>query len=160
MDASAIEQEKQALITALRLLAATPKSRKILEKKLEAKGYLPQVVEKTLDRLEEKGLMNDKALAQSLFQSLVTQRPSGRRRIAFELERRGIARPLIDEILDKYSLEEEGQCAHELARQKWERWRNEEMARRRKKTFDFLIRRGFDFSLARKVIDTLHHGTS
>lgn len=158
MGPSAGEQQRQALITSLRLLAATPKSRKTLEKKLEAKGYLPKVVERTLDHLEEKGLMNDRALALSLFQSLVTQRPSGRRRIAYELERRGIARTVVNEILEKYSVEDERRCALELAVQRWERWRNEEIPRRRKKTYDFLVRRGFDFSLARDVTDTLHHG--
>ena len=158
MGPSAGEQQRQALITSLRLLAATPKSRKTLEKKLEAKGYLPKVVERTLDHLEEKGLMNDRALALSLIQSLVTQRPSGRRRIAYELERRGIARTVVNEILEKYSVEDERRCALELAVQRWERWRNEEIPRRRKKTYDFLVRRGFDFSLARDVTDTLHHG--
>jgi len=158
MDSSIDEQERQALITSLRLLTSTSKSRKALEKRLASKGYLPDVVKRTLDRLEGEGLMNDKVLAQSLFQSFVTQRPSGRKRIAFELKRRGITSDVTQEVLEKYSAEEERRIACELATLKWERWRNLEITRRRKKTYDFLVRRGFDFSLAREVTDGLQHG--
>lgn len=145
-------QERQALVTALRMLAATPKSRKNLQQKLEQKGFDRNVLESTLARLERQGLLNDRTFALSLYQSLSSYRPSGRKRIAYELEKRGIEETHIQEILEKYSPEEERNKAIELAWQKHERWKNLEPVKRKKKIYDFLVRRGFDFSLSRDVV--------
>lgn len=149
------EQEKQALVTALRLLTATPKSRKGLQDKLKQKGYPPEVLDVTLDRLEKQGLLNDRALAQSLCQSYVNYKFSGRKRIAFELGKKGIRQNLIHEVLESYSPEEEKDKALELAKQKWDRWTRLDKMKRRKKVYDFLLRRGFDFNIARETIDKL-----
>lgn len=149
------EQEKQARVTSLRLLAATPKSRKALQKKLEERGFPREVIEKTLDHLEGERLLDDRVLAQALFQNFSTHRISGRRRIAFELEKRGIRRSLVDELLERYRPEDERVQALELARLKRQRWLKLDRLKRRKKTYDFLIRRGFDFSLAREVMDEI-----
>lgn len=152
------EQEKQAFLTALRLLAATPKSRKGLRDKLRQKGYAREVLNTTLDRLEQRGLLNDRSLAQSLCQSFILYKPSGRKRIAFELEKRGIRESLIQEVLAGYSPEEERRRAVELARSRWERSARLETSKRWKKVYGFLLRRGFDFSLARAVVEELKRG--
>lgn len=146
------EPEKQALVTSLRLLAITSKSRKGLAEKLEERGFSREVVEGTLNRLEKQGLLNDRSLAQSLLQSYTCYRPSGRRRIAFEMGKRGIKDALIEEVLEKYTLGEEKEKALELARDKGLRWKRLERMKRRKKIYDFLVRRGFDFHLAREVV--------
>lgn len=146
------EQERQALVTSLRLLAATPKSRKGLARKLEERGFSQEVIEGTLDRLERQGLLNDRSLAQSLFQSYIYHRPSGRKRIAFEMGKRGIKDSTIEEVLEKYTPQEEKEKASELARDKVLRWKKLERMKRRKKIYDFLVRRGFDFSLSREVV--------
>lgn len=147
------EQEKQALISALKLLAATPKSREGLHEKLQERGYPPEVLEITLNRLEKQGILNDRSYAQSLFQTFLTQRPSGRRRIAFELSKRGIKAPVIQDILEDYNSEKERENALGLARAKHDRWLSLDVKKRRKKIYDFLLRRGFDFSIAREALD-------
>jgi regulatory protein len=152
------EQEKQALVTSLRLLTATPKSRKMLGKKLAGKGYAADVIEKTVNSLEGQGLLNDRLFAQSLFHSLMSRRISGRKRIAFEMKKRGIDGSLIEEFLESYGAEEEHAKASELAMQKYERWQNIDKLKREKKIYDFLVRRGFDFSLAREVAREIKRG--
>lgn len=154
------EKQKQALVTSLRLLAATPKSRKALQKKLEERGFPREVVENTLNHLEEQHLLNDRALAQVLFQNFSAHRVSGRRRIAYELKKRGIRSSLVEELLEGYHPEEERLRALELAKLKQERWQKLDRMKRRKKTYDFLVRRGFDFSLAREVINEIETGNS
>lgn len=158
MSSSTDDQEKQALVTSLRLLAATPKTRKALGKKLEEKGFRPEVVSKTLSLLEKQGLMNDRTLAQSLIQSFIYQRPSGKRRITFELERRGIGKALAQELLLQYSPEEERKQALELGQFKWEKSRKVDPLKRRKKVYDFLVRRGFDFAMARDIVVQIERG--
>lgn len=151
------EQEKQALVTSLRLLAATPKSRKVLQKKLDQKGYAEEVVRKTLTQLENQGLLNDRSLAQSLFQTLSSYRGEGRKRIAFEMQKRGIGNDLIQEFLKKYSFDDEHSKALELARDRQERWKRIDRTKRRKKIYDFLCRRGFDFALSREVMSEIEN---
>jgi len=149
------DQEKQALITSLRLLAASPKSRRGLQKKLEAKGYAREIIEKTLIRLEQQGVVNDQMFAQDLFQNLSARRFSGRKRIAFEMERRGVGTATVRELLEGYKPEEERAKAFEVARLKRERWMRLDKPKRRKRIYDFLVRRGFDFSLSKEVTDEI-----
>lgn len=148
-----MEQEKQALVSALRLLAATPKSRKTLMRKLAERGYPSEVLDRTMTHLEKQGLLNDKALALSLLRSFVNVRPSGRKKIAFELKKRGIQSDIAQNILDEYSPEEERGKALELAKDKQTRWQKLEPVKRRKKIYAFLLRRGFEYSLARDVLE-------
>lgn len=149
------EQEKQALVTSLRLLSATPKSRKGLASKLEERGFPRTVIEGTLNQLEKQGLLNDRSLAQSLLQSYLYRRPSGRKRIAFEMGKRGIKDSLVEELLQKYTPDEEREKATELARHRRLRWKQLDRGKRRKKLYDFLVRRGFDFSLSREVTESV-----
>ena len=152
------EQEKQATITALRLLTATPKSKARLKQKLKEKGYPSQVIDGTLSRLEREGLLNDKNFAFSVFQTFSQYRPSGRKRIAFEMKKRGIGEGMIDKILEKFDPESERQAALQLAETKLNRWQKLEPTKWRKKIYDFLIRRGFDFTLAREIVDGIDKG--
>ena len=59
-------QQNQAWVTSLRLLAATPKTRKELANKLAGKGFSESVVEETLDKMEAQGLLSDLAYAKNL----------------------------------------------------------------------------------------------
>lgn len=149
------EQRRQALVTSLRLLTASPKSRKLLEQKLLDKGFEPAVVTATLGKLEEQGLLNDRLFGQSVFESLLNRRVSGRKRVAFELKKRGVPESLAQELLGGYTPEQEREKAVELARDRYRRWEKLERMKRQKKIYDFLIRRGFDFSLARGVVDAI-----
>ena len=147
------EQEKQATLIALRLLAATPKSKKRLKQKLEEKGFSGEVTDGVLGKLEKQGVLNDKNLAAAVFQTYSSYRPSGRRRIAFEMEKRGITHGLVEEVLQRDTPEEERGRALALARLRFENWKKLHPAKRQKKLYDYLIRRGFDYAVAREVIE-------
>ncbi len=149
------EQRKQAWMISLRLLAATPKSRKELTRKLTEKGFDPGIVEETLDGLEQKGLLSDRAYAQNLISRFVNEKPSGKRKISFELKRRGVPGKIQQELLDGISVEQETENARDLARLKWERFKSLEPEKRKKRVYDFLLRRGFDFNLVRDVMQEI-----
>ncbi len=149
------EQKKQAWLTALRMLAATPKSRKDLEKKLSQKGYPAELVTEVLDRLESQNILNDRAYAANLISRYQAGKPSGRKRIEFELKRRGVAGPMREELLSEITEESERQRAFELAEDKWRRFGALDRDKRKKKVYDFLCRRGFDFTTARDCISQL-----
>ena len=148
-------QKKQAWITSLRLLTATPKSRKDLAKKLSEKGYDNEVIRQTLEELEAKGILNDRAYAENLVSRHLYGRPSGVRKISFELKRRGISSKLQEELLTPLSGEQETQRAWDAATQRWERFKRIPIENRKRRVYDFLLRRGFEFQLVRDIIETL-----
>lgn len=149
------EQERQAVISSLRILTASPKSRKQLEGKLKEKGFDRKIVEKTLSRLEGEGLLNDRIYAQAVAGSFLNVRVSGRRRIAYELKKRGIQESIIDDVLRSVSADDEKARAQELAGRHNEKWSRIDPRSRRKKIYDFLLRRGFDYNLSREVVENL-----
>ena len=149
------EQEKQAWIVSLRLLAATPKSVKELRDKLTAKGFPEGVVEKTIGMLESKGLLSDKAFAQNIVARFTQGNPSGSRKISFELKRKGVPAKMREEILEGLNPDEERERARELAGVKWERFAKLDGQKRKRRVYDFLLRRGFDFQLVRDVVEQL-----
>lgn len=149
------EQAKQARITSLRLLAASPKTRKELEKKLREKGYPEAMVSSTMEALESDGLLSDRAYAKNLQARYTHEKPSGRRKLSFEMKRRGVPAKIQEEILSGITPEEETKRAKELASYKWEQAAKLEPLKRKKKVFDFLLRRGFDFQTAKDTIEAL-----
>ncbi len=154
------EQEKQAMVSALRLLAATPKSKKHLKEKLLRKGFPENIVENVFGQLEKQGLLNEKKYASAVFETFAHYKPSGRKKIAFEMQKRGIAKGLIAGALRTYSPEEEHEKAVELAKNKALRWQAMDPMKRRKKLYDFLVRRGFDFTVARDAVQKIQSETS
>ena len=148
-------QKKQATIMALRLLAATPKSRTELAGKLKRKGYDGHVIQETLDDLEAQGIVNDRVFAQDLTARFTQTRPSGRKKIQFELKKHAVPEKILEELVGAITPEAEAERARELARERWSRFERLPELKRKKKVYDFLIRRGFDFQITRDVIEGL-----
>ncbi len=148
-------QKKQAIIIALRILAASPKSRMEITRKLKEKGFASEVIAVTLEGLEKSGFMNDKSYAQNLAFKFTQAKPSGSRKLQFELKRHGISEKVREEILSGMNQEDEKQRALELASARWERLQNIDVQKRKKRVFDLLMRRGFDFQIAKEVIEEL-----
>lgn len=149
------EQEKQAWIVSLRLLTATPKSVKALRDKLTEKGFPDEIVQKTLQKLEGNGLISDRAFAQGIVTRLTQGRPSGARMIGFELKRKGVPAKMREEILEGLNPDEERERAREIAQVKWERFAKLDGDKRKRRVYDFLLRRGFDYQLVRDVVEQL-----
>jgi regulatory protein len=154
------EQIKQAIITCLRLLAASPKSRQELRKKLESKGYSAETIDQTLGDLEIQGILSDKAYAKDLVARLTHGKSVGRHKIAFELKRHGIAKKISDEILGTLSNEDETERALDQARLKWTGWSQLDPQKRKKRLYDFLIRKGYDFQIVQDILQKLTRETS
>ena len=148
-------QAKQALITCLRLLAASPKSSQELRKKLAGKGYSAESIDQALSDLKTQGVLDDTAYAKDLMARLTLGKAVGRHRIAFELKRHGISKKISDELLETLSNESETERALEQARLKWAGWSQLDPQKRKKRLYDFLIRKGYDFQIAQDILQKL-----
>lgn len=154
------EQAKQAFITALRLLAASPKSGLELKKKLAGKGYPDESIEQALNNLKIQGVLDDTLYAKDLAARLALGKGAGRYKIAFELKRHGISKRISDEVLGALPIEDEMERALEQARLKWSGWAKADPQKRKKRLYDFLIRKGYDFQVAQDVLQKLLKGSS
>ena len=111
--------ERSCQDQALRLLAARAHFRRELGTKLLSRGYEAAEVEATLDRLAQRGWIDDAAAVRSFVATKQEREGWGKARLRAELQRRGAAAEAIDEALAAVADEDELMLAREAAA----RWR-------------------------------------
>ena len=95
-----LEGYEQTKEKALRLLEFRNHAEKEIERKLAAAGASEENISKTIDFLREYHLVDDEQYAKSLAHDLQHIKGYGKNRIRSELSARGIARNIIDEVLE------------------------------------------------------------
>jgi regulatory protein len=141
---------------ALQLLARRDHFRAELAEKLCRKGYADEEIADALARLDELDLLDDEALAGRFVEFRSVDRGWGPRRLAAELERRGVERHLaesssrLDDDLHDRALATALRRLAVRAKPGW--WR---LPERRARLISSLIGRGFAADVARAAIDGL-----
>lgn len=143
---------KKCLQYALRLLSISPRTQSKLEERLKEKGYGVTIVREVMNYLSDRKLVSDAAYAKAYVEEMTERKPCGRHRLKYELKRRGVKEALTEEALSSRDRQSEYELALGLAKERAEKLTNVEAMKRKKRIYDFLIRRGFDFEVARKVI--------
>jgi regulatory protein len=130
---------------------------KTLSFKRKVKGeeeISPIVIESTIDKAINKGLINDLEFAKAWVES--RSKKKGPQIIKRELFQKGIDREIIEEVISEqvtgYSQE---RTAEKLLERKERIWKNLPILEFKKKALDFLIRRGFEYSLSKDVVEKL-----
>ncbi|SUA79766.1 Regulatory protein recX [Nocardia otitidiscaviarum] len=145
--------EAQAKDVCLRLLTDRARSRAELADRLAAKGFSAEVAGRALDRLAEVGLIDDAAFAEQWVHSRHTFSGKGKKALAQELRRKGVAPEDAESALAGISAEDEHERATELVRRKLRtlpRDLDREKAIRR--LVGMLARRGYNQSTAFTVV--------
>ncbi len=160
-DVKALEdgQEKNGYIYAIRLLSVTKRSERELKKRLKEKGYGEQAIEKIAQVLKNQKYLNDLSLAKQQVEYSVFGNPKGRKRIRFELKHKGVSDSVIDSALESYDQAKETEIAAEIAERKFEQMTDPDAAKKLKRIFDYLSRRGFDYEICRSVVSELKKKT-
>lgn len=134
-----------ALQAALRFLGYRARSRQELRQNLTKHEIPETVIEETLQRLEENGLLNDDAFARAWVENRSTFRPRGRRALKMELRQKGLPEDTIQSALEQADGEET--LALQAAR-KWARkLQGLQYLEFRNKLAGFLARRGFSYEV-------------
>lgn len=128
----------------------------------EIKSYLtkkfkeikPEIIKTAIDKLKRQNLINDRDFIQWYIDQRVSFHPKSLYVLKKELLSHGINQQLIDEFFEKHFLDEE-KLAFEALKNKWERFRNLSKEKKYQKAISFLLRRGFDFSLAKKTFQKI-----
>ena len=131
------------------------RSEQEIRNQLNKKKISPAVIDQTIQYLKKMELINDRQFARDWIRMRL-QKPFGLRRIFFELKEKRISDDIIEE--ETQSLprgQTEEKIAENLARQRFERYKNLEEPKGKRRVFEYLVRRGFGVEMARKVVESL-----
>jgi regulatory protein len=158
-DAIAIEVIQLAVYDrALNMLAFRARSSAELARALVRKGADRMVVDRAIARLQEQGLLDDSAFAQSFTRAKVLGASQSRRRVQQELARKGVSREVGDAAI-AIVFDEEGIDQREVveaaARKKLRTLSKYEPLVRRRRLYAFLARRGYDNDDIRRAMEAV-----
>lgn len=143
---------------ALNLLAYRARTRRELRTRLRRKGFEASRIDVCLERLEQRGLLDDGAVAAAFVRDCLRHRPRGRPRLLSELRAKGIDSDTAQETVDRVYRDEDVTDGA-LARAAAEGWltrqparvaqlladseRSAEREKERRRLYGYLARRGF-----------------
>ena len=144
--------EEKAYIYTLKLISRRIRSEEEICKKL-LKKFNENVVKNIITRLKKENLINDEKFAMAFIHTREALKPKGRKVLFLELRQKGIDKDLINKILEKeYNQEKEFELAKKAAKGRIERYKNLPEKKAEQKIISFLLRRGFSWSVIKKVI--------
>lgn len=124
--------------------------------RLRGKGFSEEEIEPTIQKAMEAGLLDDRLFTELWVEDRLNHSPLARRAIRRELEAKGIASEIIDEVMSRlYPSGREMPIAIELAQRRLVRYRGLDEGRRVRRTISYLTRRGFPLFMSKKIVRTL-----
>lgn len=143
---------RRAYNKGLDLLSRRPYGIKELIKKLCEKGHEKAAAEKGCERLCELGLLNDENYAEILAKELIERKNYSIKRVKQELLFRGIAREIVDNLVD--SLDNDAEYRIILViKKKYINKLNDEKGRKR--AIDGLMRLGYSYSQIKSALKSI-----
>jgi len=154
------ELESAARSICLRLLTGSARTRADLESALTRKGIPDDVARRVLDRYTEVGLIDDGAYAHAFVRTKHRERGLGRRSLALELKRKGVAEADAEAALATINSDDERARATELIERRISAAMAAGAEAARRRLLSLLARRGYPPDLAFEVVDAAmrHHG--
>jgi regulatory protein len=145
--------EEAAREKCLRLLSRRARSEAELRARLRQAGFAERLTEEVLAGLAEAGLTDDEEFARAWVASRKGRGGSGRQKLSWELRRKGVARDVIERVLEEEIDEAtERRQAEELARRRLgNRTDAKEMSRLRR----YLLGRGYGFETVDGVLQKM-----
>jgi len=120
-----------------------------IRQNLRKHEYLDTVIEETIERLVKGGYVNDKQFASDWVENRSNFRPRGRRALTLELRQKGIDESIIEVALEE--LDDES-LAYDAGLKKARKLKIQDWNEFRKKTSEFLARRGFSYSVIVPIV--------
>lgn len=125
------------------------------ESRFKGKEEISQlIVDSVIEVLKKKGMVNDLEFAKAWIEARRKSKQKGIRAIKAELFQKGIDKEIIEEVTSDNSQElSEEQLAKQALEKKMKPWKNLETQAFKKKAFEFLMRKGFEYEVVREVIE-------
>lgn len=143
------DSRERAYQQAMLFLGYRARSEREIRQNLKKHEYAEGVIEDTLERLRKAGLANDNEFARAWVENRNTFRPRSKKALAIELRQKGLDDEAIQASL---STVDEDALAYETGLKRATRLKGLERSEFRKKLSEFLIRRGFSYSVAASAV--------
>lgn len=115
---------------------------------------LESVNERVIKKLEEWGYINDEEFARWLVgQRTQAKNPKGPVALKLELLKKGIDRSLVDELVSSTQVKFDDERLGNILEKKDRGFRSLPALKRRKRLYDFLLRRGFTYGQVKGAVD-------
>ncbi|MGQ9732054.1 MAG: regulatory protein RecX [Candidatus Zipacnadales bacterium] len=151
-------QQADAFNQALALLASRDRTQAELQRRLSAQQFPQSIVATVLDRLRDKGLIDDRRYARDYVRvrTQSERRGLGPCALRSKLSQLGITSSVIDEVLTEELPEEaEIALAEAIARKHLRRLGRYEGQDVRARLYTFIARRGFDHEVTMRTLDSV-----
>nr|WP_312880271.1 regulatory protein RecX [Actinokineospora xionganensis] len=135
-----------------RLLTVRSRTRQELEQALQRKEIPDDIAQTVLGKFAAIGLIDDEAFAESWVRSRHTYQGLGRRALAMELRRKGVADEVVAEAVDAVDSEAEDERARQLVRKKLGAMSGLEDQVRIRRLVGMLARKGYSEGMAFRVV--------
>jgi regulatory protein len=145
------KRSSAALNQALRLLAGRAHGRSELEAKLKSRGFAPEAISKTIEKLEQLKLIDDRVFAGNCIESMARRRPEGRIKTKARLKQKGLSEEIVDEMMGSY---DQMKLCTSAAEKKMRSLSGTPEAKK-KKLLTFLRNRGFDWQTINQALAML-----
>lgn len=142
---------RRVLNYALWLIGRRARTQREIEEKLSRKGFDKGEILKTVDKLKQLRLLDDKEYSLSYIRASKSLKPKGRYRLLLELTRRGVDKGTARLALDE-ELEDTGTLAETALKSYLKRSGGLSKERLYQRSMGFLLRRGFSLDEAKKAV--------
>ena len=109
------------------------------------------VVNATVNTLKKKGLIDDERFARDWMQA--RSKKYGPLRIKQELFKKGINREIIEEVISSGFMSHDQEVPQKLLEKKMKVWKNLPYLELKKKAYEYLLRRGFEYSIVKETVE-------
>lgn len=122
----------------------------------EKEEYSEFVIENLIEKLKQKGLINDLEFAKAWVESRRRSKQKGINALKAELYQKGISGEIIEEVIsDKVEVTSEEELAKKALEKKTRAWKNLPEQEFKKKATGFLLRKGFEYSVIKRLLIVL-----
>lgn len=142
---------------AVKLLAAKPRSIEELRERLLEKSWTDDaVVSAVIEKLKEYGYLDDAQYARDVAVSKLRQKPQGRRRLKQAMSQKKLDRETVEAAMDEaFEKIPETEMIDAAIEKRLRLKGRPETREEKKKFYDYLLRRGFDYELIREKMSWL-----
>ncbi len=154
-----MEQDKKlrsARNNAYCLLRSRPRSEAEIRGRLKLKRYDGPTIDAVIESLKKAALIDDVKFADLWVESRMHLNPAGNVVLRRELEAKGVSDPIIEAALRKKDRDyDEYAIAINMAGERFKRLVKLDRRKALKRLYDYLLRRGFDYDIVKRVIDAV-----
>ncbi len=153
----AVNQFAKAKNYSFLLLKMRMRSESEIAERLKMKEFGPEVIDKTLEYLREKNLINDNEFAKSWIEER-KRKSLGLRKIANELRAKGIKNQVIEKQIGSAKPEyNESEMIRKIAEKKLDKLKDIDPQVASSRVYAYLLRRGFPAQAVEDTIEGLMH---